>query len=90
MNRSTTLMAAFLGVLSLSACERETVVSPAPPPVITNEPTGAVPVPVPVPAPVPVPGPAGPPGEPGAPGQPGTPGDTNVTITPPAASAPSQ
>ncbi|HUG24831.1 hypothetical protein [Piscinibacter sp.] len=89
MNKSITLMAVFLGVFSLSACERETVVN-TPPPVVADQPTGAVPVPVPVPVPGP-PGPQGQPGEPGAAGQSGTSsGDTNVTITPPAASAPSQ
>jgi hypothetical protein len=97
MNRSTLLMTALLGVVSLAACERETVVAtPASPPVVAS--TDPAPTTVPVPVPVPVPGPAGPQGEPGKPGDqgpqgsqgaPGKPGDTStVVIVPPAASAP--
>ena len=97
MNRSTLLMTALLGTLSLAACERETVVTtPANPPVVAS--TDPAPAPqtqtVPVPVPVPVPGPAGPQGEPGKPGDPGPqgapgkPGDSTVVVVPPAASAP--
>ena len=92
MKRSSTVIAAFLGVLSLSACERETVVStPAPPPVVastdsaTPPPSSTVQVPVPVPGP---PGPQGEPGKTGMPGEPGKPGDTSVIVVPPAASEP--
>ena len=70
--------------LSLSACERPTVVTPAP---VVN-----VPAPAPVPVPVPVPGPPGPAGAPGAPGAPGTAGtpgapagDTVIVVPPPPA-----
>lgn len=76
----TSLMAAMLAVLALSACEKTTV-NPAPT-VVT--PTVEVPVAVPGPAiAVPVPGPAGPAGSPGmdgAKGDPGKPGDTVIVV----------
>ena len=86
MKQSTLLITALVGVLSLSACERDkTVVSnPSPPVVAATEPAPAPP-PTTVQVPVPVPGPPGPQGEPG---KPGAPGDTNVIVMPPAASAP--
>lgn len=79
----TSLLAALLAVVALSACEKTTV-NPAPT-VVT--PAVEVPVAVPGPAvPVPVPGPAGAPGAPGAdgakgePGAPGKPGDTVIVV----------
>jgi hypothetical protein len=79
----TSLMAASLAVLALTACEKTTV-NPAPT-VVT--PTVEVPVAVPGPAvAVPVPGPAGAPGAPGASGAPGMegakgePGKTGDTV----------
>jgi hypothetical protein len=76
----TSLLAALLAVVALSACEKTTVNPPAT--VVT--PTVEVPVAVPGPAvPVPVPGPAGAPGAPGADGakgEPGKPGDTVIVV----------
>lgn len=76
----TSLLAALLAVVALSACEKTTVNPPAT--VVT--PTVEVPVSVPGPAvPVPVPGPAGAPGTPGedgAKGEPGKPGDTVIVV----------
>ena len=74
----TSLLAALLAVVALSACEKTTVNPPAT--VVT--PTVEVPVAVPGPA-VPVPGPAGAPGAPGADGakgEPGKPGDTVIVV----------
>jgi hypothetical protein len=74
----TSLLAALLAVVALSACEKTTVNPPAT--VIT--PTVEVPVNVPGPA-VPVPGPAGQPGAPGvdgAKGEQGKPGDTVIVV----------
>ncbi len=72
------LVAALLAVLSLSACEKTTVVpapaSEAPTPVIV-QPTEAVPVP-------------GPAGAPGATGAPGAAGDTGASGAAGAAGAP--
>lgn len=77
--KMTTLLAAMVAVVALTACERTTV-NPAPT-VVT--PTVEVPVAVPGPAvAVPVPGPAGAPGAPGAsgaPGEKGAAGDTGKT-----------
>ncbi|MES2319438.1 MAG: collagen-like protein [Pseudomonadota bacterium] len=76
----TSLLAALLAVVALSACEKTTV-NPSPT-VIT--PTVEVPVAVPGPAvAVPVPGPAGAPGTPGADGAKGAdgkPGDTVIVV----------
>ena len=65
-----------LALLSLSGCEKATVVNP-PPPAVTPPPT-TVPVPVPVPGP---PGPQGMTGEKGEPGKSGEPG-RNIVIVP--------
>ena len=72
------MFSAVLFALALSACDRPTVVTPAP---VVAVPPPTVVAPAPVVA-VPVPGPAGPPGAPGAPGEPGKPGDTVVVIPP--------
>jgi len=76
----TSLLAALLAVVALSACEKTTVNPPST--VVT--PAVEVPVAVPGPAvPVPVPGPAGAPGAPGADGakgEPGKPGDTVIVV----------
>jgi len=84
MNKFSLLITALAAAVSLSACDRPSVVNNPPP-----SPT-AVPVPVPVPTPSTVPGPPGPQGEQGktgAPGAPGTSGDTTVIVTPPSGSA---
>ncbi len=74
MNHSI-LISALLAALSLTACEKPTVVNVPP------SSTTAVPVPVPVP------GPAGPTG---ATGDPGKPGSSTVIVVEPAASAPAK
>ena len=74
MNRSI-LLSALLAALSLTACEKPTVVN------VPASSTTAVPVPVPVP------GPAGPQG---ATGDPGKPGSSTVIVVEPAASAPAK
>jgi hypothetical protein len=71
------MFSAVLFALALSACDRPTVVIPAP--VVAVPPPTVV---TPAPVAVPVPGPAGPPGAQGAPGEPGKPGDTVVVIPP--------
>ena len=74
--KMTTLLAAMVAVVALTACEKTTV-NPAPT-VVT--PTVEVPVAVPGPAVgVPVPGPAGAPGAPGAPGAEGQKGEAGKT-----------
>ena len=78
MNRSI-LISALLASLSLTACDKPTVVNV--PPTST---TTTVPVPVPGPA-----GPQGATGSEGSKGEPGKPGSgTTLIVVPPAASAP--
>lgn len=73
----TSLLAALLAVVSLTACEKTTV---NPPPTVVT-PTVEVPVATPGPAvPVPVPGPAGPEGKPGEPGKDGKDGEAVIVV----------
>ena len=76
MNRSI-LISALLAALSLTACEKPTVVN------VPATSTTAVPVPVPVP------GPAGPQGATGEPGKPGS-STSTVIVVDPSASAPAK
>lgn len=72
----TTISAALLLALGLSACEKTVVTPPQSP--------APAPAPTVVPVPVPVPGPPGAPGPEGAKGEPGKPGGSTVVIVPPA------
>jgi hypothetical protein len=70
----TTILAALIAVIGLTACEKTTVNPP------TTVVTPTVESKVAVPVPVPVPGPAGPAGAPGAPGEKGEPGKTGDAV----------